>query len=74
MRINKKDFTHYASFYGIPCYINTTDDDCPTLAGRNRLYDALLPVVTFIHNYFIQPFFACGFPIRVGVEIEKDNQ
>jgi hypothetical protein len=72
MPIPKSDFTHYASFYGIPCYVNLEDESCPMLAGRNEGFDLLLPIATFIHQYFVQPFFTEPmFPIKVKDAIEK---
>lgn len=66
MEIKKAKFTHYASFYGIPCYFNVTTKD---MAGRNGFFDFLIPIAAWIHNYFIAPFDGHGFPIRIGKEV-----
>lgn len=69
--MRKSEFTHYAWFYLIPCYIDLRDEDCPTLAGRNVLFDMLIPAATFFHNYFVQPFLTePKFPIIVLGEIK----
>lgn len=67
--IQKKDFTHYASFYSIPCYWNQNTQQ---LSGRNLAFDWLLLAATSLHNYLIAPFQdEPGFPIYLGDEIEK---
>lgn len=68
MSIDKAQFTHYAPFYGIPCYWN---DDRSELAGRNRFFDLLIPVMTWLHNFLIAPFYDDGFPIRLEGEIKE---
>lgn len=73
---DKSQFTHYASFYGVPCYWN---DDTSTLAGRNAVLDNLIPFAVWLHNVYelvALPFFAVigfesqGFPIKIHGEIE----
>lgn len=66
MYIDKSRFTHYASYYGIPCYYNL---ESGMLVGRNILFDKLIPVATNMHNHLIAPFNNQGFPIRLKDEI-----
>jgi len=66
--VNERDFTHRASFYGLPCYFNL---DSGMLVGRSRIWDRLIPVATWLHNYFIAPFNENGFPIRLTEEIRQ---
>ena len=66
MHADKRNFTHYASYYGVPCYYNI---DTGMLAGRNMIFDRLIPVITQMHNYLIAPFNNQGFPIRLKDEI-----
>lgn len=61
-------FTHYASFYGIPCYWNENTQE---LAGQNCVLDCLVLAMTTLHNYVIAPFNDEGFPIYIGEEISK---
>lgn len=44
---NKYEFSHYAKFYGIPCYFNDSNDE---LVGRNRIYDLALYIAIFIEQ------------------------
>jgi len=67
MKIDKSNFTHYASFYGIPCYWNDANG---ALYGRNLLFDYLVFLFAYLHYYFIAPFDDSGFPIRIIKEIE----
>lgn len=65
MKINKQDYTHYAKFYGIPCYFN---DDNGELTGRNKIYDWLLWKAFWIeYNFPSNPY---GFPIEIVGVIE----
>lgn len=68
--IDLSNFTHRASFYGVPCYFNVDTSD---LAGRWWLCDYLIPVLAWIHNYFVEPFFGYGFPIKLKGEIEQSR-
>lgn len=65
-------FTHYAWLYCVPCY---WDDATQTLMGRNIVFDMLIPVLVFLHNYFVAPFQPDehGFPIRITGEIERSE-
>lgn len=68
---DKKDFTHYATFYGVPCYWN---DETGMLAGRNIVCDWALRFMTVMHNYLIAPFSDAGFPIQLReFEDEKES-
>lgn len=46
-----KEFTHWARFYGIPCYLHM---DTVTLAGRNVIFDWMLLGATLFHNYVVE--------------------
>lgn len=50
----KSDFTHYGRFYFIPLYVRFDDDDMPTIAGTNLIFDYLLMFATWFHNFFIE--------------------
>lgn len=54
------EFTHRASFYGIPCYWN---DETDTLAGWCALFDLLIPAAGLLHNLVIEPIaqISCSF-------------
>lgn len=58
-------YTHYAKFYGIPCYWNEHTDE---LDGRNLIYDRLLLVAIWIERNF--PSNPNGFPIQITGEIK----
>lgn len=60
---DKSRFTHYAKFYGIPCYFNESNDE---LAGRNKIFDLALDLAIFIEQLI--PSNPNGFPIQI---IEK---
>ena len=62
-------FTHYAVFYGIPCYWN---EETQELAGRNWFFDILIVLLSSLHNVLIAPFNDSGFPISIGGEIERE--
>lgn len=64
--MNKSDFTHWARFYGVPCYFNEHTGE---LAGRNRLFDRLLIAATWFHNTFIE-FGAQVLAALTGAEYE----
>lgn len=63
--MNLKNYTHYAKFYGIPCYFNKNND---ALDGRNWFYDKLLIVAVWIESEF--PSNDDGFPIEITGEID----
>lgn len=60
-----KKYTHYAKFYGIPCYFNADTDE---LDGRNWFYEKLLLVAIWIESNF--PSNDYGFPIKITGEIK----
>jgi len=66
--MKKQDYTHYAKFYGIPCYYNV---DTFTLDGRNILYEFFLNIAIWIEKEF--PSNPDGFPIEIGKEINQVN-
>src|SRR5262249_51652147 len=70
MYVNESDFTHKASFYGVPCYFNL---ESGMLVGRSALWDRLIPLATWIHNYLVARFYSNGFPIRLISEIDQKN-
>lgn len=49
MKIQKEYFTHYASFYGIPCYWNSETEE---LCGQNYLYDNLLLGISYVIQFY----------------------
>lgn len=61
----KERFTHYAKFYGIPCYFNDSNDE---LVGRNKIYDLALDIAIFIEQ--LMPSNPDGFPIQITGEIK----
>lgn len=65
----KREYTHYAKFYGIPCYFN---DDTSELVGRNKLFELLLDGAIWIEARF--PSSEYGFPIEIGLELEPRNR
>ena len=71
--IDKSDFTHYASFYGVPCYWN---ERTSALSGRNIAFDYLLIAATHIHNFMalctsvIPGYENPGFPLKLKGEIK----
>lgn len=44
-------YTHYARFYGVPCYMNLATGE---LAGRNIICEWLLVAATIFHNKVIE--------------------
>lgn len=60
-----EQYTHYAKFYGIPCYFNEHTDE---LDGRNLIYDKLLIIAIFIE--LIIPSNPNGFPIQITGKIK----
>jgi len=65
----KREYTHYAKFYGVPCYFNEHTSE---LAGRNRFYEWLLGIMVWIEANF--PSSEHGFPIEIGNELENSNK
>lgn len=74
-------FTHTGSFYGVPIYLNLSDD-IPVISGTNILFDWLFSLMVLFHNYVIefgaQTFAAlldqdyeAGFPVTITGTIEK---
>lgn len=74
--IDANNFTHYARFYGVPCYANINDEVGLELVGRNLVFDWALRVMTVLHNEVVErgaQFFAAvfgqdyepGFPVWV---------
>lgn len=44
------DCTHYGTFYGLPVYFRSVDDEGPTVIGHNVVVDLLLEwVVPVLH-------------------------
>lgn len=86
--VDKANFTHYASFYLVPCYaIFEEDSESGTfeMCGRNRLCDYMLSAATFFHNYTVEPVtqfimaltgqeYAPGFPIMIKGEINETQE
>lgn len=77
-------FTHFGRFYGVPLYLNLEDEQCPTIAGRNIIFDYLFVLMTFFHNAVVErgaQFFAAitgqdyepGFPIMVWEMVYDDE-
>lgn len=66
---SKREYTHYAKFYGVPCYWNNETDE---IIGRNKLYELLLSAMIWIECKF--PSNPDGFPIEIGAKLEKDNR
>jgi len=75
-------YTHKGSFYLIPVYLNLDEEDL-RVEGTNILFDKLLVLMTYFHNYVVelvaQTFAAilgrpheAGFPFWIKEEIEKD--
>lgn len=62
--MNKQDYTHYAKFYGIPCYFNEVTQ---ALDGRNKFYGLLLDAAIWIEQQW--PSNDEGFPIEIGGRI-----
>lgn len=62
--INKQEYTHYAKFYGIPCYFNEATN---ALDGRNRFYGFLLNIAIWVEKEL--PSNEEGFPIQITGEI-----
>lgn len=78
------DFTHYARFYGVPCYLRFEEDGFPVIAGRNVIFDHLLTAATWFHNEIVergaQAFawlldrdYEPGFPIMVWEMIREEE-
>ena len=76
-----EDFTHFARFYGVPCYFNVETGE---LAGTNIVFDYLLLIATVFHNHLIEraaQFIAAisnsdyepGFPIKI-LEINSEAE
>lgn len=63
--VNKKEFTHYASMYGIPCYFNEATND---IVGRNKLYDFMLDIIIRIDTLI--PTNEDGFNIKLYNQIK----
>lgn len=79
-----KEFTHFARFYGVPCYLRFEEDGFPVIAGTNAVFGLLLIVATFFHNQIVErgaQFFAAitgkdyepGFPIMVWDMVYEDD-
>lgn len=77
-------FTHTARFYGIPVYIDLTDE-IPIISGTNIIYDKLFSFMIFIHNNVIETAaqllaaifnldYEAGFPIYITGEIQHENR
>lgn len=78
---NRADFTHTGRFYGVPLYLNLTND-IPVVSGTNIIFDWLFSVMVFFHNTVIEfgaqtlaflfnyPYEA-GFPFIITGEIKK---
>lgn len=73
MKLNIRDFTHYARFRGLPVYFNV---ETGNMAGRSWLADALLIPFAHIDNAihavisFLDPSYeAPGFAIELMGEI-----
>jgi len=63
----EKKYTHYAKFYGIPCYYNENNE---ALDGRNKFYGLLLDIAVWIEQQF--PSNTEGFPIEIGERIKSN--
>ena len=53
---NMKDFkiTHEGSLYGVKLWMDMTQDP-PLTAGQNWFYEKALPIVVWMHNWFVEP-------------------
>lgn len=65
----KREYTHYAKFYGVPCYYNEYTSE---LDGRNKFYSLVLDVMIWIEQQC--PSNPDGFPIEIGAKLEPDNK
>ena len=64
----KREYTHYAKFYGIPCYFNEYTSE---LKGRNKVYAWLLDIAVWIEAKY--PSSEYGFPIEIGKALDENN-
>lgn len=46
--------THRGTFYGIPIYLDMTDDECPEVEGTNKFFDYLFTAAAVFHNVVIE--------------------
>jgi hypothetical protein len=79
-----EEFTHYARFYRVPCYLRFDENGEPTIAGTNIVFDWLLLFMTYFHNYVVEfgaqalayildHDYEPGFPIMVW-EMEREDE
>lgn len=63
--------THKVSFYGVRCY---TDERSGCMWGCNKFWDALIPVVSLLHNLIVEIVPGAGqdgFPLVILEEYES---
>ena len=66
--------THKVSFYGVRCYWNDHTGD---LWGTNPIFECLIPVVTFLHNFFVAMVPGAGengFPLVILNEYDRNGK
>ncbi|CAN5207736.1 hypothetical protein BH09PAT1_BH09PAT1_7460 [soil metagenome] len=75
------EFSHRGSFYGIPVYLNTNENN-PVISGTNIIYDWLFLSMALFHNVVIERCtqalaailnldYQAGFPFKIKSELKK---
>ena len=71
-------YQNYAKFYGIPCYYGEYEGE-HFLRGRNLLYDWMIPLAAWLHNFFCMvgevvfpEWEPEGFPVQIGDDLPAD--
>ena len=65
----KREYTHKATYWGIPCYYNTSTQ---CLTGANPFYSLILGA-SIILRYYLRPLFGCKTAL-VTEELSQDNR
>jgi hypothetical protein len=77
--MQKKKFTHYGRFYGVPCFINPGENT--EVQGKNKFCDWMIlhvcprlhTITDFLHQLWHRKPMP-GFPIEILGELKGDEQ
>lgn len=78
--IPTEPFTHYGRFYGFPCYYADLQDDGPTIAGTNVIWDWCILHIAPIAQWMVETIRQAilgddyepqGFQIEIRGELKK---
>lgn len=68
-------YTHHGRMFGIPVWLGDLDTECPSVAGKHIVLDALLAVADVLFGLFVfvTQMDDPAYPILVGPHIQEEH-